>query len=393
MAHDEAYYQAEKKIEEALKSGATELNLSNMKLAELPESIGQLTQLKSLALDGNQIEELPDSIANLKNLTSLWLGEKSIGGNPLGQLPEYLRGFKAIEILVASKCNLKVLPDWLGEFKKLKKLYFTGNQITDLPLTLSQLDDLKELKLDSNPLNPELAEAYKQGIDAVKLYLRAGAVIPVYEAKLILIGEGEVGKTCLMDALLGKEWQEHSSTHGIEIQQVKVTLDVLDVDEDYEEFGWNKKTEITLNAWDFGGQRVYRPTHQLFFSAPAVYLVVWKPREGSQAGQVKEWIQLVKRREPSAKILVVATHGGPQQRQPDIDRQELWDLFGKETVVDFFFVESKPDPLGHGNRKGIDKLKRAIAQVAASLPEVGRSVPKSFADVRQALQDKGAPYL
>ena len=114
MAHDEAYYQAEKKIEEALKSGATELNLSNMKLAELPESIGQLTQLKSLALDGNQIEELPDSIANLKNLTSLWLGEKSIGGNPLGQLPEYLRGFKAIEILVASKCNLKVLPDLLG---------------------------------------------------------------------------------------------------------------------------------------------------------------------------------------------------------------------------------------------------------------------------------------
>ena len=153
----------------------------------------------------------------------------------------------------------------------------------------------------------------------------------------------------------------------------------------------NTQTEITLNAWDFGGQRVYRPTHQLFFSAPAVYLVVWKPREGSQAGQVKEWIQLVKRREPSAKILVVATHGGPQQRQPDIDRQELWDLFGKETVVDFFFVESKPDE--HGNRKGIDELKRAIAQVAASLPEVGRSVPKSFADVRQALQDKGAPYL
>jgi hypothetical protein len=136
---------------------------------------------------------------------------------------------------------------------------------------------------------------------------------------------------------------------------------------------------------------VYRPTHQLFFSAPAVYLVVWKPREGSQAGQVKEWIQLVKRREPSAKILVVATHGGPQQRQPDIDRQELWDLFGKETVVDFFFVDSKPD--AHGNRKGIDELKRAIAQVAASLPEVGRSVPKSFADVRQALQATGKAYL
>ena len=143
---------------------------------------------------------------------------------------------------------------------------------------------------------------------------KAESQIILNEAKLILVGEGEVGKTCLLDALLDKPFQPHDSTHGIEIQSFNVTT--------------QSQTSITLNAWDFGGQRVYRPTHQLFFSAPAVYLVVWKPREGSQAGQVKEWIQLVKRREPSAKILVVATHGGPQQRQPDIDRQELWDLFG-----------------------------------------------------------------
>jgi hypothetical protein len=181
-----------------------------------------------------------------------------------------------------------------------------------------------------------------------------------------------------MDALLDKEWQEHPSTHGIEIQSFK------SIDQ-----ATNK--EITLNGWDFGGQRVYRPTHQLFFSAPAVYLVVWKPREGPQQGFVKEWIQLIKRREPSAKIIVVATHGGPQQRQPDIDRQELWDLFGKETVVDFFLVDSKPDEQRH--RKGIEELRQAIARVAAELPEVGRSVPKSFADVRAALQATGAPYL
>ncbi|MDO9303094.1 MAG: COR domain-containing protein, partial [Anaerolineales bacterium] len=92
-----------------------------------------------------------------------------------------------------------------------------------------------------------------------------------------------------------------------------------------------------------------------------------------------------------AKILVVATHGGPQQRQPDIDRQELWDLFGRETVADFFFVDSKPD--AHGNRKGIDELKLAIARLAAALPEVGRSVPKSFQDVREALQARSVPYL
>ncbi len=101
--------------------------------------------------------------------------------------------------------------------------------------------------------------------------------------------------------------------------------------------------------------------------------------------------QLIKHREPDAKFLVVATHGGPQQRQPDIDRQELKDLFGKETVIDFFFVNSKPDE--NGFRKGIDELKEAIATIAAGLPEMGREVPKSFSEARLALQKTGKAYL
>jgi GTPase SAR1 family protein len=236
------------------------------------------------------------------------------------------------------------------------------------------------LELDDNPLNPELAAAYKEGLPAVMAYLRSKAAeqITLNEAKLILVGEGEVGKSCLLDALQGLTWQEHDTTHGIEIESFKIT--------DPE-----NKNEITLNGWDFGGQRVYRPTHQLFFSAPAVYLVVWKPREGPQQGFVKEWIKLIKHREPDAKILVVATHGGPQQRQPDIDRQELRDLFGKDMVIDFFHVESKPDK--NDKRRGIDELNQAIARVASTLPEMGRSVPKRWQDVRKALEETKVAYL
>src|SRR5262249_18454216 len=102
--------------------------------------------------------------------------------------------------------------------------------------------------------------------------------------------------------------------------------------------------------------------------------------------------KLVKHREPDAKILVVATHGGPKERQPDIDPQEIWDLFGKDMVLDFFLVESKPDEKT-GKRQGIEGLKQAIAHVAASLPEVGRSVPKRWEEARKALEDTGAAYL
>jgi internalin A len=263
----------------------------------------------------------------------------------------------------------------------LAKVLLEKNKITDLPSDIIQIRHLEKLVLDLNPLNPELSVANKQGLDAVKAYLRAKAEAGqaiLNEAKLILVGEGEVGKTCLLDALLDQEWQERPSTHGIEIKPVKVT-----------DLGTG--TEITLNGWDFGGQRVYRPTHQLFFSAPAVYLVVWKPREGPQQGFVREWIQLIKRREPDAKILVVATHGGPQQRQPDIDRQEFWDIFGKDTVINFFHIESKPDE--NGERHGIEDLKHAIAQVAMTLPEMGRSVPKRWQDVRKVLGAIKEAYL
>jgi GTPase SAR1 family protein len=427
MARDQAYRKAEKKIEAARRSGAKELNLSGIRLPELPESLGQLTQLQSLNLSSNQLMALPESLGQLTQLQSLDLHSnqltalpKSLGQltqlqslnlfyNKLTALPESLGQLTLLQKLELSYNQLKVLPESLGQLTQLQSLNLSYNQLTALPEALGNLTQLQSLNLsnnkvtdlpgsvirleyfykvvyyndsiEKNPLNPELAEAYKQGPDAVKAYLRAKAAaqITLNEAKLILVGEGEVGKSCLLGALRGDPWEEdRPTTHGIEIKPVKVT------DPD-------SKKEITLNGWDFGGQRVYRPTHQLFFSAPAVYLVVWKPREGPQQGFVKEWIQLVKRREPSAKIIVVATHGGPQQRQPDIDRQELWDLFGKETVVDFFFVDSKPDE--HGNRKGIAELTRAIARVAATLPEVGRSVPKSFADVRQALQAKGVPYL
>jgi hypothetical protein len=475
MARDDAYYEAEKKIRMAQLSGEQKLSLDDMRLNEIPESLGQLKQLQILDLSSNDLTSLPESLGQLTQLQSLdlsrnqlvelpnWLGtfaklqsldvshnslvkyptslgnltqlsSLDISGNELAilpewlqrltliqflnihlnqltELPEWLINIKLLQSLNLSYNKLTTLPEWLGQFSQLQILSISNNHLSELPESIGKLAELKSIDLvfnnlsdlpgslgnltklqnielksgysifQNNPLNPELAAAYIQGIDAVKAYLRAKAAaeITLNESKLILIGEGEVGKSCLLGALRGEKWVEGlPTTHGIEIKPIQLTHP-------------ESKMDITLNGWDFGGQRVYRPTHQLFFSAPAVYLVVWKPREGSQQGFVREWIQLVKHREPDAKILVVATHGGPQQRQPDIDRQELWDLFGKETVVDFFFVDSKPDK--QGNRKGIDDLKRTIARVAMQLPEVGRSVPKSFQEVRAALLARNVPYL
>ncbi|MBI3387446.1 MAG: leucine-rich repeat domain-containing protein [Deltaproteobacteria bacterium] len=374
------------------------LNLACNQLTALPEWLGQLTQLKELELWSNQLPELPDFTFDLKELVIL-----SLSDNRLRSFPSRIGELRQLREIYAGGNEFESLPDAIANLRELRRLVLGGEglakgwtreppmagKVADLPLCIVQLIHLEDLNLDGNPLNPELAAAYEEGLDAVKRYLRAKAEaqVALNEAKLILIGEGEVGKSCLLGALRGDPWEEgRPTTHGIEIKPVKVTAP-------------GSGTEITLNGWDFGGQRVYRPTHKLFFSAPAVYLVVWKPREGPQQGFVKEWIKLVKHREPEAKIIVVATHGGPKERQPDIDRQEIWDLFGKETVLDFFFVESRPRSYDEkrkrwvGERTGINDLKDAIARVAASLPEVGRSVPKRWEEIRTALKENVAAYL
>jgi internalin A len=399
MARDKTYSEADKRIEEAKRSKKTQLDLSDLKLKELPETVRELQQLQVLNLSRNDISVVPDWLSefaglqrldvshnkltalpeSVGKLKQLWLLD--VSNNKLVVLPESLGELTQLERLEVSENELTALPESLGQLVQLGTMELAGNKLTDIPASFTQLRYLRKLNLDNTPLNLELAAAYKQGLNAVQTYLRAKAAshIILNEAKLILVGEGEVGKSCLLNALRDDPFVEGlPSTHGIEIKPVKV-------------FDTYSKKELTLNGWDFGGQRVYRPTHQLFFSAPAVYLVVWKPREGPQQGFIKEWIQLIKRREPTAKIIVVATHGGPGQRQPDIDRQELWDIFSRETVIDFFHVDSKPD--AQDERRGIQELKRAIARVAATLPEVGRSVPKRWQEVRDLLSKTKSAYL
>lgn len=379
-------------------SNLQRLSLDNNRLTSLPESIGQLTNLRNPSFANNQLTSLPEPIGQLTNLESLYIQSnnltslpESIGqltklqrlnirSNQLNALPESIGKLTNLQMLNIHSNQLRSLPESIGQIANLQMLDLHSNELMSLPVSIGQLMKLETLHIEKNPLNSELAAATRLGIVSVKEYLRVRAegTVVLNEAKLILIGEGEVGKTCLMDALRDQLWRENSSTHGINIAAVEVT------DPD-------SGTEIMLNGWDFGGQRVYRPTHQLFFSAPAVYVVVWKPREGSQAGQVKEWIKLVKYREPDAKVLVVATHGGPRDRQPDIDQYEIISQFGDDTVVGFFHVDSKPDESEH--RRGIDELRDKIASVAMQLPEMGRKVPKIWQRVRKELEDSPKAWI
>jgi C-terminal of Roc, COR, domain/Ras of Complex, Roc, domain of DAPkinase/Leucine rich repeat len=348
-------------------TGLTTLWLNNNQLTALPGWMGNLTGLTQLYLGGSQLTALPDWMGNLTGLTNLWLGN-----NQLTELPDWMGDLTGLTHLDLSGNQLTLLPDHMGDLRRLTTLDLSGNQLAGLPFSLADLP-LKTLGLADNPLAPELDAAYQDSTDELLRFLRLlrddGTF--VREAKLVLVGEGAVGKSSLLAALRGEEWMEQrSTTHGINVKPLQVTADA----------------PILLNGWDFGGQPIYRPTHQLFFTAPAVYLVVWKPREGPEQGFVEYWIRLIKHRVgDTARIHVVATHGGPLQRSAYIDEAALRDRYG-DMIVAFHHVDSRTG-------LNIDALRAAIAATASGLPHVGRWYPESWQRLRSQLEEGSNPYL
>ena len=143
------------------------IDVSDNRLASLPPEIGRLNNLSSLDVSNNRLTHLPAEIGQLTNLDALSLGDNQIAN----------------------------LPAEIGRLARLKLLDLVGNDLALLPPELSQLSDTVELRLAHNDLIEPLPELLARGIPTLLAYLRgvleSGA--PVYEAKVLVVGEGNVG--------------------------------------------------------------------------------------------------------------------------------------------------------------------------------------------------------
>jgi internalin A len=92
-----------------------------------------------------------------------------------------------------------------------------------------------------------------------------GDDLAVGDVKLMILGNGRVGKTQICRRLRGESFDEAvPSTHGIQVSTLWFAPQVFDA-------------AVTLKIWDFGGQDIYHGTHALFLKSRAVFLLVWTP--------------------------------------------------------------------------------------------------------------------
>lgn len=101
----------------------------------IPESIGQLDDLRSLYLEWNQIQTLPDSFTNLTKLVNLY-----ISNNQLTGLPENLGSMESLYILDLGYNQINAIPESILDLNILTYLWIFNNNIMELPENFCDLN-------------------------------------------------------------------------------------------------------------------------------------------------------------------------------------------------------------------------------------------------------------
>ena len=141
-------------------SSLEHLNLAINHVREIPNEIEKLNQLRYFNCQGDffvnyqlKIKELPESIGKLTSLEALILSD-----NVIEVLPESIGRCVRLKTLDLKDNLLSTLPNSFGNLSELSILNLKANELTVLPSSIENLQNLAELNLGFNfSLNSEQA--------------------------------------------------------------------------------------------------------------------------------------------------------------------------------------------------------------------------------------------
>ncbi len=339
----------------------TFLSLAGNKLSSIPSCIFELDNLISLDLSGNDIHSVPKEIGNLSNLKRL-----DISNNSIEEIPDEIGQMSELEELIVCRNSLAAIPERIQGARRLRVIDVSDNQISNLPPQIALLDNLQSLVLSHNTLSSPPVEVISQGTKAIMAFLRnlQEATLRRYEAKLLILGEGGVGKSSLLRRFQGLEFEVNLfTTKGVDVASLAVR---------HPDYGEEK---VQINVWDFAGQEIEHATHQFFMSDRSVYLLVWNSRHGHTQGRLDYWLERIKSHAPASPIILVATH--VDERSSDVNfvyYKSNYPQLKEEHDVD------------NKNDRGTPALKSAIARLASKLPQMGQPWPSSWQNVEDELE-------
>ena len=344
----------------------TYLNLEDNNLENI-SALAKLTNLTYVNLNGNYLDDI-STLAGLKELIYLDLEANELNDvNALSSLTQ-------LRILNLRRNHIRDVRSLVG-LSRLIRLDLCDNQIASLPAELLRLSlhwragsdrYLEDLLLGDNPLQDPPPEVIEEGREAIELYYRESKSDKqeLREAKLILLGEPEAGKSSIVRRLLHNEFDPHSaSTLGTDIHRWSFDAD--------------DGQSCKVNIWDFGGQDIQQSIHHLFLTREALYLIVLDARRDESA---LPWLQTINAFAAGSTVLV-AVNQLDINKHPRLNEQELRATY--PNIAGFFYTSCKYD-----NDLGLARLFAELQQRLQQLPSVNSPYPQKWFSVKQRLEQE-----
>ena len=313
--------------------------ISSLDNVKLPE------RLKKLNLLLTQISSL-DSVTLPKGLQRLNLSGTQISSLDSVKLPE---GLKKIEL---ENLRLKSIPESLvktglpfildktfrkNEYKE--GIYLKGTELTEQDISLFRRD--------------------RATIEAYYRDLEANTERRLNECKVILLGDGEVGKTYIIDRISNNNErlpQDHKTdtTKGILLSTVQ-TADGESIESDASKFN---DTDLKIRFWDFGGQQIMHSMHRCFLTSKTIYVIVVSGRKGNLTREVSYWLTTVAAFAKDSPVIVV-TNKSDQYSNSKISKDKLEEKFPNiRGFIRFSALKSEKDDFA--------ELSKKIYEIAAN---------------------------
>ncbi|MDR1500907.1 MAG: hypothetical protein LBT43_00435 [Prevotella sp.] len=354
-----------KQIDLVKAHGWQTLNLRNCGLLEIPSEIYNFTELVLLDIgndnycaeeDKNKVKIIPDDIKKMKNLKRLILSDNKIE---------------------------KISED-LAHLTKLKCLDLRNNQLTDISEKIANMASLEDLFLEENPFDLLPPEIVSRGIKAIRnFYKELEEKDFLYEVKLLLVGQGRVGKTCISEAIVNDDYvlNDSESTEGININRWIIKK------EDIASINPKIQRDFQFNIWDFGGQEIYHSTHQFFLTKRSIYLLVTESRKEDSHDDFFYWLNIIKLLGDKSPVIIVLNKCDQPTKELPIN--EFKENFSN--IADFHKISLKPN-----YKDNLNNFKHSLKTIATNLPHIGNPLPKVWVDIRielENLKQEGRNYI
>jgi internalin A len=339
----------------------TTLDISHNNLSNLSPLLKSMVSLNQLDASHNKIKTLPLEIEHLSNLLSL-----NLSHNKISSIPTNIKKLTRLNYLFLSNNSIRNIPSEVEELQNLLLLRIENNLIEKLPVEICNLKKLIVLNMNNNliPIPPEILKNINEPKIILDYYrsITGEGTKSINEVKLIIVGQGSVGKTSIANRILGEPFQKsQSKTDGISIKNWEVNS--------------NNNEKIKINLWDFGGQEIMHATHQFFLTKRSLYLLILNARLTQEENRVDYWLKIIQSFGGESPVLVIGNQ--TDQHPLDIDRIGL----SKKYPNIVGFIETSA-----ATGDGILQLKSLIIDKVVSLPHIHDLIPKNWFLVKNKLE-------